>query len=237
LSDREPVVRFAAAMASGELRLDGARDGLLRLVDDPDESVRIAARFALHRIGDTTRTHDLEQTARSTEPRTRADTALVLGLLGEPTAKSWLHVLRRDPNAAVRLQANEGLWRLGDEQGLNTLIAGTLSKYPDDQMISLLALAAPRDRRVIEHVRACLTTDYTEVNLVAARAMGMLGSDEGYTIATRALKSTDPRQRLLAALALGAIGRADAQDELAPLLKDADQSVRTAAATALLQLK
>ena len=67
--------------------------------------------------------------------------------------------------------------------------------------------------------------------------MGMLGSDEGYVVAMKALKSTDPRQRLLAALALGAIGRADAQDELAPLLKDADQTVRIGAATALLQLK
>jgi HEAT repeat protein len=65
----------------------------------------------------------------------------------------------------------------------------------------------------------------------------MVGSDEGFGVAVKASKSTDPRQRVLAALALGAIGRSDAQDTLRKLLSDGDPDVRLAAATALLQLK
>jgi HEAT repeat protein len=75
-----------------------------------------------------------------------------------------------------------------------------------------------------------------EVALVAARAMGMLGSDEGYGIALQGAKSQDPQQRFLAALALGAIGRTDAQEPLRGLLTAQEPNVRLAAATAILQL-
>jgi len=73
--------------------------------------------------------------------------------------------------------------------------------------------------------------------LVAARAMGMLGSDEGYVIAQKGATSSDANQRVLAALAFGAIGRSDTQDMLRKLLADKDANVRIAAATAILQLK
>ena len=70
----------------------------------------------------------------------------------------------------------------------------------------------------------------------AARAAGMLGSDEGYGVAMQGEKSADPRQRALAAMAYGAIGRSDAQPRLAKLLKDVDPDVRLAAANAIMQI-
>jgi HEAT repeat protein len=237
LVDPAAGVRFAAALAAGELQLAEAGEQVRALADDASPSVRVAARFALHRLGDTTLSHDLEQTALDPDPAVRARTALVLGLLGEPSGIKVLRPMRADPSPVVRVQAHESLWRLGDEEGLRSVIAGTVSGYPDDQMVSLLALAAPRDRRVIEHARAALTGDYLEVNLVAARAVGILGSDDGYGVALRGVNSPDPRQRMLAALAFGAIGRTDAQDKLGKLLKDPEPEVRLAAALALLQLK
>ena len=126
---------------------------------------------------------------------------------------------------------------LGDRVGLENVVAGTISQYPDDQIVSFLALAGPRDQRVGEHIRGGLTADHVEVQLAAARAMGMLGSDEGYGIALQRAASRDPRQRALAAFAFGDIGRADAQTHLAPLLKDEDENVRLAAAVAVLKLR
>src|SRR5206468_998112 len=108
--------------------------------------------------------------------------------------------------------------------------------YPDDQMVALLAIAAPRNTKTIQHCRSSLTSDYPEVSLVAARACGMLASDEGYGVALIGAKSGDARQRQLAALALGAIGRPDAQPILAPMLNDQNSDVRVAAATAILEL-
>jgi HEAT repeat protein len=119
---------------------------------------------------------------------------------------------------------------------LDDLVAGTISAYPDDQMIALLAIAGPHDTRSLGHVEAQLIADYPEVALVAARAAGILGSDRGYGVALIGAKSIDPRQRLLAALAFGDIGRTDAQPVLAGLLTDSETDVRLAAAGALLQI-
>jgi ParB family chromosome partitioning protein len=237
LSDPLPQVRFAAALAAGELRLEDARQPLLAMAEDPSENVRVAVRFALHRLGDTHLSHQLERMAHDTDPRVRSNTAMVLGMLGEPSALRILRVMRLDPKPVVRQQASEAMWRLHDESGLEDLIALSESKFPDDEMIGVLSLAEPKDTRVRQHVRNRLTADWPEVCLVAARAMGMLGSDEGYGIARQGARSTDPRQRQLAAFAYGAIGRADAQDDLRKLLSDPDQDVRLAAATAVLQLE
>ncbi len=239
LADPEPVVRFAAAMAAGELKLEAARQALVGVAEDPDPRVQVAVRFALHRLGDASRTHDLEQFAVDHVPgheSVRAAVATVLGRLEEPSALKILKALRRDLATSVRQEAGEALYRLGDEEGLRDMIGLTASAYKDDQMFGLLALAARNDQRVRGHVRLELSNSFPEVALVAARAMGLLGSDAGYAVAQNGARSKDPRQRLLAALAFGAIGRSDAQEILAGLLKDAEPAVRVAAATAVLEL-
>ncbi len=237
LDDPDPLVRFAAAMAAGKLMLKPAYGRLTELADDPDTSVKVGACYALHRLGDTRRSHDLEIYARNPDVAVRGNVALALGFLGEPTGLRILRAMTSDHSANVRLQAAEAMWRLGDPDGLDTLVIGTISEYPDDQIICVLALAEPKDTRVIGHIQGKLTSENPEVALAAARAMGVLGSDAGYAVAVTGAKSSDVRQKAMAALAFGQIGRADAQEYLAPLLKDPNQPVRIAAATAILQLK
>jgi HEAT repeat protein len=239
LDDRDRGVRFGAAMMAGELQLKQAYPKLKRLAQDPDGSVDVAALFALHKLGDTSRSQEIGQAALSEDKVVRRNVALVLGMLGEPSAIKILNRLRVDDDALVRQQAVEAMWRLGDQDAIKPLVALTASKYADDKIIGLLALAAPRRQIIREHVRGSLAGDAVqlEVSLVAARAMGMLGSDEGYAIAKDAIASKDPQQRFLAALALGSIGRTDAQDELKQLLSDPVPNVQLAAATALLQIQ
>jgi len=237
LGDSSPLVRKAAAFAAGELRVQAAMDRLDLSLSTAKLPEQMAIIFALHRLGDTSRSHIFEQTATDPNEHVRGDTAFILGLLGERSALGILdQMLRSDRSAPVRLQAAEAMWKLGDERGENELINATVSMYPDDKIIALLALAQPKDTRVLGHVEGLLTDDYPEVALMAARATGMLGSDRGYGVALNGAKSVDPRQRVLAAMALGAIGRADSQPVLAKLLKDDDADTRLAAAGALLQL-
>ena len=237
LSDPAPEVRYAACLAVGELQLKDAHDTLLGLADDKDAAVRVAARFALHRIGDFRHSHELEQLSRDSEPRVRGTTAMVLGMIGDRSAIKLLLPMRHDPHPAVRQQAATALWQLGSLQGRDDLVGWGLSGYPDDRMIGLLGLAAPRNRDVIEHIRGNLVSDWPAVSLAAARAMGMLGSDEGYGVAQHGAKSDDPRDQIQAALAFGAIGRSDSQDILRRLLGSSNPNVRIAAAEAILQLK
>jgi HEAT repeat protein len=236
LDDPDPGVRYTAAIAAGQLKLKPAYGPLLSKVDDNDLRVRAAVIFALHRLGDTRFSHDLEKLSEDPDARVRASTAQVLGLIGEPSATNVLTPMLTDMAASVRLQAAESLWRLGDEDGMKDLLAYTISSYPDDQMSAILALAQPGDARALPYVRGAMTTDYLEVNLTAARGMGMLGSDEGWNVAVPAAKSKEANQRSLAALAMGAIGRSDLQPYLVKLLRDQNTLVRISAATGLLQL-
>lgn len=235
-ADAFSVVRFASLMTAGEIRLPQIAPPATSLVNDPDASVQAAAVFALHRIGDVRYSHKLEEMASHPDRQVRANTALLLGLLGEKSGEKILRYQLHDSDPAIRLQASESLWRLGFEDALESLVIGTISRYPDDQMIAATALASQRNPRVAEHLRGMLTSAYPEVALVAARAMGMIGSDEGYGVAAKYITSNDPRQRQLAAMAFGAIGRIDAQKMLGKLLDDTDEDVRIAAASSLLQL-
>lgn len=237
-SDPQAPVRFVAAMAAGELRLEAALPLLRRAINqEKDPHIQVAVIFALHRMGETSFSRGLEQALKSPDPEVRANAAIALGRLDEKSAVKILRPILRDPHAETRIQAAEAIWRLGDEEGLKYLVAASLSGHPAHKIVAIMGLAGPRDRKVIEHVRAGLDSEYTEVALVAARALGMLGSDEAYMVAAAAVSSPDWQQRHLAALALAAIGRADSQDLLAPLLKDAEPDVRVAAATAILQLR
>ena len=237
LSDKDPLVRYAACLAVGDLKLKDAQPKLLEMIDDKDSGVRVVVRYALHRLGNVKYSHDLEEMAKDPEARVRGTTAQVLGMIGDPTAINVLRPMRHDFNPAVRQQTAVSMWRLGSQQGMQDLIGLTVSPYQDDKKVVLLALAQPRNRNVIQHIRINLTDDAPGVCLVAARAMGMLGCDEGYGIAQKGAVSEDPRQRVLAALAFGAIGRSDAQDTLRKLLSDSDPDVRIAAAEAIFQLK
>jgi HEAT repeat protein len=237
LTDPDAAVRFSACMAVGQLQLDAAHDMLVQMHDiDPSPVVQVGIRFALHRLGDTRFSHDLETYAKDANPQIRGKTAFVLGLLKEPSAVKLLLIMRQDNEPAVRLQASASLWRLGNDKGLSDLVRYAISEYADDQLLATLALAETGDASVSQHIRANLTTDFPEVNLAAARGLGQLGSDEGYTVAAKGAASHDARQRFLAVLALGAIGRADAQPVLAKLVYDSDVNVRLGAATAILQL-
>ena len=237
LLDRSTLVRKAAALTAGELKLESTRSHLEADVDTAPLPEQMADVFALHRLGDTSRSHLFEHTAIYADKYVRGDTALMLGMLGDRSATPILvQMLSHDREQLVREQAAEALWKLGDERGLNELVGDTISIYPDDRMIAATALAAPRDTRVVGNVEGMLTDDYPEVALVAAAAAGRLGSDNGYTVATNATKNGDPRYRFLGAMALGAISRPDAQPILAKLLDDSSADVRLAAAEAILQI-
>jgi HEAT repeat protein len=244
LKDPQPLVRFAAAMAAGDMRLPEARPQLLKMTTEVDPNVRIGVRYALHRLGDKRLSKEFEALSTNPEPRVRGNTAIALGQLGEPTAVRVLKPMLADENQMVRLQAAEAMWRLKDKEGLESLVAALLSDYADDQMTATLALAAPRDRSVSNYLFGKLVPNdpderfvWVELQLVAARALGQIGIDRGFGLAAEYVDDNDARRRSLSALALGDIGRTDAQPMLRKLLKDNNEFVRVAAALAVRKLE
>lgn len=238
LVDKNWIVRFAGAMCAGDLKLKSAYRAILAVAYDSDPNVRVATRYALHQMGDKSLSKDLEALSIHDNSAVRGNVAIVLGQMNEPTAVRLLEPMINDSVYEVKLQAAEAMWKLGREMGMKYLIAGTVSGYVDDQIFAIQGLASTHDQRVKPYLMAKLANDhdgkqFVELQLAAARGLGMLGDDAGYGLAVRTCASSDPRQRALAALALGEIGRSDAQDALAKLLDDPTPEVRLSAATAL----
>jgi HEAT repeat protein len=242
LQDKAGLVRFAGAMAAGELKLKPLYLRLKQLTGDPDDNVKVAARYALHMLGDATLSQEIATLGQHPNANVRRNAAMALGLMENKSAVKVLHpMLAADTDAQVRLQAAESMWRLGDEEGLRVLVAATVSEYSSDQILAVLALAAPRDERVKQNLIGRLIGNegdvtWVELQLASARALGMIGADDGFMIALDGATKSDPRQRALAALALGDIGRTDAQPALAKLLEDNNAFARIAAALAIRQL-
>ena len=160
---------------------------MLEIAQDPSENVRVAVRLALHCLGDKRLSHELEKMAVDPSALVRGNTAMVLGLMGEPSALKILHVLRVDSQSpAVRQNASEAMWRLGDEEGMQDLIGMTVSRYADDQRLGKHGIGSgTRDTRIRQHIRAGLAGEVgldgedrwleVEISIAALQAYGDVG--------------------------------------------------------------
>jgi HEAT repeat protein len=253
LSDEHPAVRFAACMALGTLRDRVSAESLTRLVKDPNDSVKAAAIFALHRLGDFRYTAHLAAFLKDhDDPAVRRNAALILGRLGEKGAIPLLASVVDNEDEGLHAQALESLALLGNEQATEQLTFASNSGNGPQEVFALSALALTRDPRLAKTFRYKLKHGYyIETRLAAARGLGQLGSDEGLAQALEGIRFSDPqpgidrdpeenqimRVRQMAAAALGAIGDPVALPALADRLEDnSDPRVQVASARAILQI-
>ena len=253
LSDEHPAVRFAACMALGTLQDEGSRDSITRLLQDPDDSVKVAAIFALHRLGDISHTARLASFLRDhPEPAVRRNAALVLGRLGEPGAIPLLAGVVGCKDDALHAQALEALVLLGNKQAMQQMTFVANSGNGPEEVFALNALAMTGDKGLIKTFEYKLAEgSFLETRLAAARGLGELGSTEGLKVALEGIRFNRPtpglendppenqlmRVRQLAAAALGAIGDPAALVPLAERLEDnSDPRVQVACARAILRV-
>jgi HEAT repeat protein len=253
LLDDHPGVRFAACVALGKARDAVSAKAIGRLTDDPNANVRVASYFARHRLGDTSMTGKLATHLLEDEDAgVRRNAAMVLGLLEEPGSVAILARAISDEDPGVRAHALEAMARLGNAEAKQELTFQANSGVGGEETLAVCALAGTRDRRYIDTYRYKLVNGvHLETRLAAARGLGLLGGDDGFEIAMKAIGSNsrrirdrdDPeasqilRARQLGASALGAIGRMDALAKLASLLRDSrDPRVQVSFARAILDI-
>ena len=165
LSELDGVVNAIRAYRAMEDNLNG----LQALIDDAstDAEMRSLAEDELPQARE-----DLEKAAQSPQDAVRAQTALVLGLIGDKSGLKILRVIKRDKNAAVRQQALEAMWRMGDEEAMKELVGYAACRYVDDQMFALQALANGKSAMMKDTIEGYFASDFVEVELTAARALG-----------------------------------------------------------------
>jgi len=260
LNDKFVVVRYAAAMALGEIRYEPARQRLIEIVRSPgsDQRVVCAALYALSRLGNTDYAGQLGALLHSDFALGRAAAAEAMGKMGEPSAIGPLksgYAQEEDPAAQVSMV--EALARLGDSRSVRILESFANGYMLDLRLVAIPALAeirAPRAGMILKRLQE--GENPPRVRVAAAGAMGTLGqpNQQGYDLCRYGLQH--PQRVLrdaygegkviherdlyslqkLSAMGLGAIGSPQALKILHPSLDHADGSVRVAAAMAILQI-
>jgi HEAT repeat protein len=254
LRDEHPGVRFASCIAIGRLKDQSALAQVRPLVNDPDQSVRVGAYFALERLGDRSyRRAWAEALTRNPDVSVRRNAALAFGQLGDKGAAPLLQgVVAGDEDDGVRLQALEALALLGDRQAAARFRHDAYGGVGYRQVFALLTLGRIPGEDALPTLRTRLAgAPYLEARLAAARALGMKGHGDGFDLAVAALNWNQPQQglpddapetqvmrvRSMAAMALGEIGDRRALYPLRNRMETPDDPrVQLAAATAMLMV-
>ena len=246
LADEFVPVRFAAALAVGDMEYALAKGALEQLFEDQDPNVRMAAAYALGKLGSFDSFEVLSKAVTSTDQTVRANAALLLGKSGDKEALKFLYWALRhnDSGDKVRFQAAESIAMLGDERIYPKLWTMLISAYADDRVVGIKAMGALGTERARSALVTMLDDKVLEVRLAAAEQLGMLGDTTGESVVldvfTKNLTAGYDQRGLefvnvLTALAIGRIGTPHITRSLPRLLQNESKFVRIAAAKAVFQ--
>src|SRR5438874_1061292 len=86
-------------------------------------------------------TFELALALQSKDPETRANTALVLGYLGDASAIPLLQQERDEPDIRVRFEITAALARLGNEAAQQVIVGWAVNRYAEDQWNAMTVCA------------------------------------------------------------------------------------------------
>jgi HEAT repeat protein len=246
LADPVMPVRFAAILAVGDMHYGVAKNDVASLLNDANPNIKIAASYALSRLGEPDRYKDICTAVASTDQTVRANAALLLGKSGQKDGIPFLYwTLRRDDSSdMVVLQTAEAIAMLGDRRIYPKLWTKLISTYADDRVIGIRAMGDLGTDEAKSAIVTMLDDPVPEVRLAAAEQLGKLG-DPGGEAEVRAVfekklmadldAQGQERVKTMAALAIGEIGTERSARYLPQLLQDPSKGVRLAAAKAVLR--
>ncbi len=254
LNDENRGVRFVATMLVGREKLCDVGPLIEPLLEDPSDSVRAAAIYALSACEDTVNPNPLAEMVASSNPEVRANAYVVLGLLGEASA---IPLIRSgigeglglvDPVRVrlVDLQGAAALVRLGDEREIEPIRAALFAPTEQAELTALAIQLVSQlhdegaRQMLVRLVEAPMRESRPpEIRLAAAEAIAVLGAREPAPLIRLANEYIEnPRSEIRAQVAslLGEVNDATARALLSDLMRDPDPIVRVAAAGSTLKL-
>jgi len=262
LHDESPAVRFAAALAIGDVAhkpaLPVLREMARENTGERDKRVYCAIIYALYRLGNDQHAGELGRLLFDEEREVRMDAALVMGKMGEPSATGPLKtLLANEQDDGVRIQVTESLAVLGDSRSAEVIEAYTKGYFLDLRLAAIPAMAKAGGPRALRALKELTHKRHpARVRVSAAGELARLGVFDRAACALCLASVRDPQKVLeeaggrsqraadrdaaslkrLAILSLGWMNRQDVVNRLHPLLKDPDGGARVAAALSLLRL-
>lgn len=248
MKDQFVPVRFSAAVAVGDFEYALAGNSVVELLQDKNENVRIAAIYALGRLGQMDSVTQIRKAITSSDQVVRANSALLLGKSGDTSKLTiqalWWTLRREDSDDRVRFQTAEALAMLGDERIYPKLWTMLISAYADDRVMGIKAMRQLGTLQARDAIVTMLNDDVIEVRLAAAEQLGMLNDTRAEPVVidvfARKLaagldKQSQARVNVRLALAIGQIGSQSLIRFIPQLLKDQSKFVRLHAAMAVFQ--
>ncbi len=257
LKDDFVPVRFAAALAVGDMEYGLAASSVKQLLEDENQNVKMAAAYALAKIssssasGETSPTggQDIGLISRAiagSDQNVRANAALLLGKSGDRSSLKFLYwaLQNEDSDDKVRFQAAEAIAMLGDERIYPKLWSMLISAYADDRVVGVRSMGALGTTEAKNALITMLDDDILEVRLTAAEQLGMHGDTSGKPVVLDVFeknqtagfdKESQERINVLTAIAIGEVGSASLTKFLPRLLENESEFVRIAAAKAVLR--
>ncbi len=245
-SDSMPV-RFAAAMALGDLKYLPAKAAIEEALNDPDQNVRMAAMYARTRlVPDGKYVKQIYEGLSSTDQSIRANAALILGKLRDPSALTALYWVMSDKESSqdTRTQAAHSIALIGDEKIYSTLWTLLINSFANYRILGIEAMGALNDSRARSAVQTMLQDETLDVRLAAAEQLGVMKDPSGEEVVLQHLRNPvgagEPlereRQNVRAARAIGSIGTAVLAEFLPQLMQNDSPIVRLAAAQSAIRL-
>ena len=194
LGDAGPNVRFAAAVAVGDLKYAPALPRLLDMARykqpraERQITVYCGVIYALHRLGRTEHTPQLAGFLSHRGAVVRANAAMVMGRMGVPSAARPLRAMYNDEqDPAAKLQAMESLARVGDLRALAELESCVCQpSLLDEKLVALRAMGELGSDRTVRVLRDVVRSPYEppQARVMAAGSMARLGTvtDFGYDL-------------------------------------------------------
>lgn len=246
VNDQFVPVRFAAALAIGDLQYALGGNSIKQLLKDKDINVKVAASYAMAKLGGGEYLEVLRKAILDDDQTVRANAALLLGKSGDKTALKFLYwaMRNKDSDDKVVYQAAESIARLGDERIYQKLWSMLISAYADVRIMGIKAMGALGTAEARNALITMLDDELLDVRLAAAEQLGTLKDPIGEPVVldvfgknlTAALdKRSRERANMLTAMAIGQIRTPSLIKFLPELLKDESKFVRIAAAKAVLQ--
>jgi HEAT repeat protein len=246
INDEFMPVRFATALAIGDMQYSLGQNSIRQLLKDKDVNVKIAASYAMAMLGNPEYLEVLRKAILNDDQTVRANAVLLLGKSGDKTALKFLYWALQNKNSddKVAYQAAESIARLGDERIYQKLWAMLISAYADVRVMGIRAMGAMGTPEAKNALTTMLNDELLEVRLAAAEQLGTLKDPVGEprvlevfekNLSAGLDKNSRERANVLAAMAIGQIRTPSLTKFLPELLKDESKFVRIAAAKAVLQ--
>jgi HEAT repeat protein len=248
LQDGAMPVRFAAALAVGDMKYSPAKNIINKMLSDPDTNVILAASYALTRLGYPGYIEVLRKSITDTNQTVRANAAMLLGKCGDRDSLKLLYWALQDKDSDDRAvyQAADAIAMLGDESIYPKLWAMLISAYADVRVVGIRAMGTLGTKKAEDALTTMLDDDVLEVRLAAAEQLGRLKNPAGESKVLEAFRKNltnqmdlPSRERVyvMTALAIGQIGTPDLTKYLPDLMENDSKFVRLAAAKAVFQSK